>query len=324
MKYAIRIEKHGSPEVMKYTSVNEESLKDGQVRIDHKAIGVNFIDTYFRSGLYPIDLPSGLGGEAAGAISEIGPGVDSLELGDRVAYVSPPPSDSYSQSTTIDSSKLIKLPREVDYKTAAAILLKGLTSWYLLRKTYEVRDGDYILLYAAAGGVGSIMCQWAKYLGVNVIGVVSTEEKKKIALENGCSEVLLYGENIVQSVKQITNNYGVPVVYDPIGKDSLYNSLDCLSPKGLLVSYGNASGVIDCLPVLELLKRGSLYVTRPTLWSYIKEKEDFQQGCRELFDLVREKVITANIGQSFPLERAVDAHYALERRQTKGSTILIP
>jgi|TARA_B100001250_G_scaffold298520_1_gene260075 NADPH2:quinone reductase len=324
MTFAIKIEKHGPPEVMQYTNIDIGSPMNDQVRIDHTAIGVNFIDTYFRSGLYPINLPSGLGGEAAGVIKELGKEVKNFKLGDRVAYVSPPPSNSYSQSILIDSKKLIKLPDDIDDKTAGALLLKGLTSWYLLRKTFIPKKGDYILLYAAAGGVGLIMSQWARYLGLKVIGVVSTEEKKKLALENGCSDVLLSGEDIVEAVKSITNGLGVPVVYDPIGKDTLYDSLDCLSPKGLLVSYGNASGVIDCLPILELLKRGSLYVTRPTLWSYIKERKDFEEGCKELFNLVRKKAITAKIGQSFPLEKAVDAHHALEKRQTKGSTILIP
>ena len=263
MTQAIRINEFGGPEKLEFVEVEVGEPGPGQARIAHTVIGVNFIDTYHRSGLYPIKLPSGLGGEAAGTVVSVGAGVEHVVPGDRVAYAVPKPSTSYSEECVIDAMWLIKLPDDVADDTAAAMMLKGLTSWYLLRQTYVVQAGDTILLYAAAGGVGLIAVQWAKHLGARVIGVVSTEEKRQLALAHGCEEVLLADSDIVTAVREITNGDGVPVVYDPVGKDTLYQSLDCLRRRGLLVSFGNASGAVECLPLLELAKRGSLYVTRP-------------------------------------------------------------
>jgi len=324
MTHAIRINEFGGPENLEFVEMELGDPGPGQARVAHTAVGVNFIDTHFRSGLYPVPLPSGLGGEAAGTVVAVGEGVEHVAPGDRVAYAAPAPPQSYSEECVMDAKWLLKLPEEVTDDTAAAMMLKGLTSWYLLRRTYEVQAGDWILLYAAAGGVGLIAGQWAKHLGARVIGVVSTEEKRSLALEHGCEEVLLADSDIVGSVKELTNGAGVPVVYDPVGKDTLYTSLDCLRPRGLLVSFGNASGAVDCLPLLELAKRGSLYVTRPVLWSNVTNREELEQASGELFGLFSDGILRIEIGQRFALADAADAHRALEARRTKGSTILVP
>ncbi len=324
MTRAIRINEFGGPEKLELIKVELGDPGPGQARVDHTAIGINFIDTYFRSGLYPITLPSGLGGEAAGTVVAVGEGVEHVVPGDRVAYAAPPPAQSYSESCVMDAKWLLKLPEDIADDTAAAMTLKGLTAWYLLRRSYEVQPGDWVLLYAAAGGVGLIAGQWAKHLGARVIGVVSTEEKRQLALDHGCEHVLLADNDIVGEVRELTNGNGVPVVYDPVGKDTLYTSLDCLRPRGLLISFGNASGAVDCLPLLELAKRGSLYVTRPVLWNYITNREELEQASRELFELVSSGRLRIEIGQRFALADAADAHRALEARRTKGSTILVP
>ncbi len=324
MTHAIRINEFGGPENLEFVEVELGDPGPGQARVVHAAVGVNFIDTHFRSGLYPIALPSGLGGEAAGTVVAVGEGVEHVAPGDRVAYAAPSPPQSYSEECVMDAKWLLKLPDDVADDTAAAMMLKGLTSWYLLRRTYEVQSGDWLLLYAAAGGVGLIAAQWAKHLGARVIGVVSTEEKRTLALEHGCEEVLLADSDIVGEVRELTNGSGVPVVYDPVGKDTLTNSLDCLQPQGLLVSFGNASGAVDCLPLLELAKRGSLYVTRPVLWSYITEREELEQASSDLLALVGGGQIKIEIGQRFALADAADAHRALEARRTTGSTVLQP
>jgi len=324
MTHAIRINEFGGPEKLEFVEIELGQPGAGQARVAHTAIGLNFIDTYYRSGLYPVNLPSGLGGEAAGTVVSVGEGVTHVAPGDRVAYASPPPEQSYSEACVMDSKWLVKIPDDVTDETAAAMMLKGLTTWYLLRKTYVVQAGDWILLYAAAGGVGSIATQWAKRLGARVIGVVSTEAKRELALSHGCEEVLMADSDVVTAVREITNGSGVPVVYDPVGKETLYTSLDCLRPRGMLVSFGNASGAVDCLPLLELAKRGSLYVTRPVLWSNVTNREELESASNELFELVRNGDIKIEIGQRFGLANAADAHRALEARQTTGSTVLLP
>jgi len=324
MTHAIRIDKFGGPENLEFIEVELGDPAPGQARVAHTAIGVNFIDTYYRSGLYPITLPSGLGSEASGRVVTVGEGVEHVAPGDRVAYAAPPPAQSYAEECVMDAKWLVKLPEDVADDTAAAMILKGLTSWYLLRRTYEVQAGDWVLLYAAAGGVGLIAAQWARHLGARVIGVVSTEEKRQLALTHGCEKVLLADSDIVGEVRELTNGSGVPVVYDSVGKDTLYKSLDCLRPRGLLVSFGNASGPVDCLPLLELAKRGSLYVTRPVLWSYVTNREELEEASGELLELVSEGQLRIEIGQRFALAAAADAHRELEARRTKGATVLVP
>jgi NADPH:quinone reductase-like Zn-dependent oxidoreductase len=324
MTHAIRINEFGGPENLEFVEVELGDPGPGQARVAHTAVGLNYIDTHIRTGMYPVQLPSGLGGEAAGTVVSVGEGVEHVAPGDRIAYASSVPPQAYSEECVMDAKALLKLPDGIDDETAAAMMLKGLTSWYLLRRTYEVQAGDWILLYAAAGGVGTIAAQWAKHLGARVIGVVSTEEKREAALAHGCEEVLLSDSNIVEAVRDLTNGDGVPVVYDPVGKDTLYTSLDCLKSRGLLVSFGNASGPVDCLPLLELMKRGSLYVTRPALPNYIATREDLEWGAGELMSVVGGGHVKIEIGQRFALADAADAHRALEARRTTGSTILVP
>ena len=323
MTKAIRIEEFGGPEVLRWVDVELGEPGPGEARVAHRAVGINFIDTYHRSGLYPVKLPSGLGGEGAGVVVSVGPDVDHVAPGDRVAYAAPTPAGSYSEERIMPAKWLTRLPDAIDYDTAAAMMLKGMTSWYLLRRTYCVKAGDWILIYAAAGGVGTIATQWARSLGANVIGVVSTEEKRQLALAHGCNHVLLADSDIVGQVRDITDGAGLPVVYDPIGKDTLFTSLECLKPRGLLVSFGNASGPVDSLNLLDLLKYGSLYVTRPTLWHYVTTREQVNEGAGELLAQFDAGNIKIEIGQRFPLRDAADAHRALESRQTTGSTVLL-
>ena len=324
MTKAIRIEEFGGPEVLQWVDVELGEPGPGEARVAHRAVGVNFIDTYHRSGLYPVGLPSGLGGEGAGVVVSVGPDVDYVAPGDRVAYAAPTPAGSYSEERIMPAKWLTRLPDSIDDETAAAMMLKGMTSWYLLRRTYSVQPGDWILIYAAAGGVGTIATQWAQSLGAHVIGVVSTEEKRRMALAHGCEHVLLADSDIVGQVREFTDGEGLPVVYDPIGKDTLFTSMKCLKPRGLLVSFGNASGPVDSLNLLDLLKYGSLYVTRPTLWHYVTTREEVHAGAGELLAQFAAGNIKIEIGQRFPLRDAADAHRALESRQTTGSTVLLP
>ena len=324
MTKAIRIEEFGGPEVLRWVDVELGEPGPGEARVAHRAVGVNFIDTYHRSGLYPVGLPSGLGGEGAGVVVSVGPDVGYVAPGDRVAYAAPTPAGSYSEERIMPAKWLTRLPDSIDDETAAAMMLKGMTSWYLLRRTYSVQPGDWILIYAAAGGVGTIATQWAQSLGAHVIGVVSTEEKRRMALAHGCEHVLLADSDIVGQVREFTDGEGLPVVYDPIGKDTLFTSMKCLKPRGLLVSFGNASGPVDSLNLLDLLKYGSLYVTRPTLWHYVTTREEVHAGAGELLAQFAAGNIKIEIGQRFPLRDAADAHRALEARQTTGSTVLLP
>jgi len=323
MLRAIQVKKFGGPEVLEWVAIDLREPGPGEARVAHKAVGLNFIDTYRRSGLYPLDLPSGLGTEASGIVISVGPDVDHVSPGDRVAYAIGP-QGSYSEERIMPAKWLVRLPEGISDEIAASMMLKGLTSWYLLRQTYSVQPGDWILLYAAAGGVGLIAAQWARNLGAHVIGVVSTESKRQLALQHGCESVLLATDDIVTKVRDLTGGEGVPVVYDPVGKDTLITSLDCLRPRGLLVSFGNASGPVEGLNLLELAKRNSLYVTRPVLWSYVNNREGLEAGCSALFEQVLGGHVVIKIGQRFDLCNAADAHRELTSRRTIGSSVLLP
>ncbi|HEX5421617.1 MAG TPA: quinone oxidoreductase [Gammaproteobacteria bacterium] len=325
MTQAIRIDRFGGPEVLSYRPVTVGEPGEGEARIRHTAIGVNMVDTYYRTGLYPLSLPSGLGGEGAGVVVSVGPGVAGLEPGDRVAYTRPmQPFDGYSLERVMEARWLVRLPAEIDERQGAAMMLKGLTSWYLLTRSYAVNAGDWILLYAAAGGVGSIASQWAASLGARVIGVVGSEAKRQQALAHGCEAVLLATDDIVARVRKLTGGRGLPVVYDSVGRATFMQSLDCLRPHGVMVSFGNASGPVQPVAPLELSKRGSLYLTRPTLIDFIREREDLEAGCAALFERVLSAKIRIEIGQDYPLARAADAHRDLEGRRTVGSSVLLP
>ena len=324
MTHAIQFATPGGPEVLEWVEVKLPDPAPGQARVAHSAIGLNFIDTYYRSGVYPLKLPSGLGSEAAGVVTAVGDGVTHLAVGDRVAYANPPPIQAYSEECVMDARWLVKLPDEIDDETAAAMMLKGWTVWYLFRRTYAVKPDDTILLYAAAGGVGLIACQWAKHIGARVIGVVGTDAKRQLALAHGCDAVVLADDDVVGAVKELTDGAGVPVVYDSVGRDTLEQSLDCLRPRGLLVSFGSSSGTVDALALNELAKRGSLYVTRPTLWSYVTNRDEVEAASAELFELVGRGDVRIEIGQRFALQDAADAQRALEGRRTTGSTVLMP
>ncbi|MFO7285781.1 MAG: quinone oxidoreductase [Gammaproteobacteria bacterium] len=324
MSRAIRIDRFGGPETLRVVEVDVPSPRAGQVRLRHTAIGLNMIDTYYRSGLYALTLPSGLGSEGAGVVVEVGAEVEGLTPGMRVAYVSPPPLDAYSEERVIDAKWLVPLPDAIADDVAAAAMLKGLTAWYLLHRSYRVQPGDFVLLYAAAGGVGLITAQWAKSLGARVIGVVGSEEKRAVAEAHGCETVLLSSDDIVARVRELTDGKGVPVVYDSIGRATFFQSLDCLRPHGVMVSFGNSSGPVEPVSPLELMRRGSLYLTRPSLFHFIGERADYEEGCRELFTRIERGDVRIEIGQRYPLERAADAHRDLEARRTTGSTVLVP
>jgi NADPH2:quinone reductase len=296
----------------------------GQIRIRHTAIGVNYIDTYHRGGLYPLPMPSGLGTEAAGVVAEVGSGVADFRTGDRVGYCTTPVG-AYCTERNVAADKLIKLPDGIDDRAAASLLLKGLTVQYLLRQTKRLEAGDTILFHAAAGGVGLIACQWARALGVTMIGTVGSDDKAALAQAHGCAHTIVYTrENFVERVKALTGGKGVPVVYDSIGKDTFPASLDCLSPRGLFVSFGNASGPVAAFNLGILAQKGSLYATRPTLFSYASTPQTLRAMAKELFDLVLAGKIKPEVRQTFPLREAAAAHRALESRATTGATVLLP
>jgi len=321
---AIRVHKIGGPEEMKWEEIDVPAPKENEVLIKHKVIGLNYIDTYFRSGLYPAPLPTGIGMEAAGIIEEIGPGVAGFSAGDRVAYASRP-LGSYSGKRTFPIDNLIKIPDEISDELAAAIMLKGMTAEYLIKRTFKVGAGQTVLFHAAAGGVGLIACQWLKAIGATVIGTVGSQEKATLAKANGCAHTILYKEeNFVEKVKEITNNEGVPVVYDSVGKDTSLQSLDCLSALGLLVIFGNSSGNAPPIDPGALAAKGSLYVTRPTLFSYNSTRERLVQSAEEVFKMIKNENISIKIGAKYALKDAVQAHKDLESRKTSGSTLLIP
>lgn len=320
---AIRIARFGGPEVMEWQQVELPEPGPGEARVRHTAIGLNFIDTYHRSGLYPLDLPAGLGVEAAGVVEALGPGVSGLQAGDRVAYAGPPPG-AYAQARNFPAQRLVRLPSGVTDEVAAASMLKGLTAWYLLFRSYAVRPGDPVLVYAAAGGVGLILSQWGRHLGARVIGVVSTEAKAELARANGCDEVLMASDpGFVARVRELAGG-GVAAVYDSVGRDTFTQSLDCLRPHGTMVTYGNASGPVEPFSPLELSRRGSLYVTRPVLFDFIATPADLNAACATLFEVLGGGVVRVSVNQRYALADAVRAHRELESRGTTGSSILLP
>ncbi|AJY08010.1 quinone oxidoreductase [Burkholderia sp. SIMBA_043] len=324
MPKAIRYDQPGGPEVMKWVDVEVGEPKAGEVRIRQHAVGLNYIDVYFRTGLYPQPLPGGLGMEAAGEVTAVGEGVSALKAGDRVAYVGQPPG-AYAQERVMPAERLVKLPDALGYDDAASVMLQGLTAHYLLRRTYPVKAGDTILIHAAAGGVGLLVCQWAKALGATVIGTVGSDEKAALASAHGCDHPIVYTrENFTQRVKEITNGAGVPVVYDSIGKDTYIGSLDCLAPLGYFVSFGNASGPLPPIDSKEFSSRGSLFFTRPTLFSYIAKRADLEAAAAELFDVILSGKVKTSINQRYPLAEVGRAHADLESRKTTGSTVLVP
>jgi NADPH2:quinone reductase len=321
---AIRFEKTGGPEVMEWVDVEVGAPGSGEVRIKQHAVGLNFIDVYFRNGLYPLPLPAGLGMEAAGEVTAVGPDVTELKAGDRVAYVARPPG-AYAQERVLPAQAVVTLPAALSYDDAASAMVKGLTAQYLLRRTYRVKAGDTILIHAAAGGVGLFVCQWAKALGATVIGTVGSGEKAELAKAHGCDYPIVYTrENFTKRVKEITHGAGVPVVYDSIGKDMFERSLDCLAPLGLFVSFGNSSGPLPPINASELAGRGSLFFTRPTLFTYMAKRSDLDTMAAELFDVLASGKVKTNIRQRYALADVGRAHADLDARRTTGSTILVP
>ena len=325
MPRAIRIHQTGGPEVMRWEDVEVGAPGPGEIRIRHEAVGLNYIDVYFRTGLYPApSLPFSPGMEGAGVVEAIGEDVESLVVGDRVAYAAPPVG-AYAQARLMPAEKVVKVPDGIDSRQAAAMMLQGMTVEYLLRRTYPVRSGDTVLFHAAAGGVGLIACQWAKHLGATVIGTVGSDEKAELARAHGCDHPIVYTrENFTERVREITGGAGVPVVYDSVGRDTFEGSLDCLRPRGMLVSFGQSSGKIDPFDIGVLSAKGSLYITRPTLMTYTASRTDLECSAQALFDVVGSGAVRVTVNRTFPLAEAADAHRALESRQTTGSTVLLP
>ena len=320
MVHSIRVHQPGGPEALQWEEVDVGQPGPGQVRVRQTAVGLNYIDVYHRTGLYPQPLPFTPGTEAAGVIEAVGEGVTDLIAGDRVAYAGP--IGSYAEARLIDADRLVKLPDYVSDELAAAMMLQGMTARMLLRAVYEVKPGDTILVHAAAGGVGLILCQWANALGATVIGTVSTDEKAALASTHGCHHPIVYTrQDFVAEVGRITNGAKLPVVYDSVGKETFLKSLDCLRPRGLIVSYGNASGPPDPIAPALLAQKGSLFLTRPTLFNYIATREELERSAEELFDMVRSGKVKIEIGQRFALKDAAEAHRQLEARKTTGSTV---
>lgn len=324
MSNAIRIRRTGGPEVLEWTPVEVGEPAPGQVRLRHTAIGLNFIDTYHRSGLYPLALPGGLGCEAAGVVEAAGDGVQEFVVGDRVACLDRDPPDAYSERRLVSAQRLVPLPEAVDDEAGAALMLKGLTAWYLLHRSYRVHPGDAVLLYAAAGGVGQLVAQWARHLGVRVLGVVGSRDKAALARENGCAEVILAGDDVPARVRELTGGEGVAAVYDSVGRDTFFDSLDSLRPHGTMVSFGNASGAVEPFSLLELTRRGSLYVTRPNLFDFVPDAAALRDAAATLFAAVADGTLRVHVGQRYALRDAAQAHRDLEARRTRGQTVLIP
>ena len=324
--HAIRVHQHGGPEVLRYEPVEVGRPGRGEARVRHTAIGLNFTDVHHRTGRYPLaSLPHVIGMEGAGVIEELGPGADAgLSVGDRVAYASDRPR-SYAQVTVMPTARLVKLPAGISDEIGAALILKGLTAHYLIRSTYRISAGETILIHAAAGGVGLIMCQWAKSLGVTVIGTVSTDEKAELARQNGCDHPVVYTrEDVVARVREITNGAGLPVVYDGVGASTFESSLASLRRRGMAVSYGSASGVVPPIEMFRLNRQGSLFVTSAGLADYIADREELLMRAGELFEVVTNGTVKVDIKQRYPLAEAARAHRELEARQTSGSSILMP
>jgi NADPH2:quinone reductase len=325
MVAAVRVHKVGGPEVLTYEDISVQAPGPGQLRVKQHAIGVNFVDVYFRIGLYPPPggLPFVAGNEAAGEVVDIGPGVSEFKRGDRVAYVQGP--GCYAAERLVPADRAVKLPDKISYEQAAGMMLKGLTVQYLVRRTFKVEEGTIVLMHAAAGGVGLILCQWAKHLGANVIGTIGSKDKAELARANGCDHTILYrDEDFVARVKEITGGKLCDVVYDGIGKATFPASLDCIRPRGLFVSFGSASGPISAFDINMLQQRGSLFATRPTLNTYAAKRADLLAMAEDLFAVVGSGAVKIPVNQRYPLKDAAKAHRDLEGRQTTGSSILIP
>jgi NADPH2:quinone reductase len=324
MTQAIRMNRTGGPEVMEFVDVELAPPGPGEARVRHEAIGLNFIDVYFRTGLYPQELPAGLGKEGAGVVEAVGEGVTEVKEGDRVAYAGGP-NGAYAQARNLPAALLVVLPEKIDFDTAAAMMLQGMTVQYLLHRTVALKAGDTVLFHAAAGGVGLIACQWAKVMGVTLIGTVGSDQKAELARAHGAAHVINYNsENFVERVREITGGKGVRAVYDSIGKDTFTGSLDCLAPLGTMVSFGNASGPVPSFSLGELTARGSLFITRPSLFSYIATREDLEATANSLFGVVASGEVKIEINQRYNLADVAQAHIELESRKTTGSSILLP
>lgn len=325
MTRAVVMDHPGGPGVLTWREHPVPDPGPGEVRVRHRAVGLNFIDVYHRRGLYPLTpLPAVLGSEAAGRIDAVGPGVTGLAIGDRVAYAGGP-TGAYSEARVVPADRLVKLPDGIDDQRAAAMMLKGMTAEYLLRRTFRVEPGHTVLIHAAGGGVGTFACQWAKALGATVIGTVGTDEKAKVAAEHGCDHPIVTSrEDFVERVRALTRGRGVAVVYDSVGRDTVMRSLDCLAPRGMMVSFGQSSGMVPPLDVMALSAKGSLYLTRPTLSDYTATREELQASAAALFDVVLNGTVRVVVGQTYPLWDAARAHGDLEARRTVGSTVLLP
>lgn len=324
MSHAIRFHQTGGPEVLQWEAVDLAAPAAGEARVRHHAVGLNYIDTYHRSGLYPVSLPSGIGLEGAGVVEAVGEGVTDVAVGDRVAYAGGP-LGAYAEVRNMPAQCLVKLPDAIGFEQGAAMMLQGLTAQYLLRRTYRVQAGDTILIHAAAGGVGTIVCQWAKALGATVIGTVGSDEKAAVARGHGCDHPIVYTrENFAERVREITGGEGVPVVYDSIGKDTFMDSLSCLRPLGMMVLFGAASGPVPPFDCGVLARMGSLFLTRPTLFTYAAKRADLLTMAADLFEVVATGKVRIEINQRYALRDAAQAHRDLEARRTTGSTILLP
>ncbi len=324
MPKAIRIDRTGGPEVMEYVDVEVGAPGPGEAQVRQHAIGINFIDVYFRTGLYPQPLPAGLGMEGAGVVEAVGEGVTEVQVGDRVAYAGRP-NGAYASVRNMPSSILLRLPESISFETGAAMMLQGLTVQYLFNRTVQLKAGDTILFHAAAGGVGLIAAQWARAMGVNMIGTVGSDAKAELAMAHGCSHVINYNtENFVERVKEITGGKKVSVVYDSIGKDTFIGSLDCLAPRGMMVSFGSASGPVPDFSLAELASRGSLFITRPTLFAYAATRGELEAMAADLFEMVGSGKVKIDVHQRYALSEAGRAHSELESRKTTGSSILVP
>jgi len=321
---AVKIKKNGGPEVLDIEEITLRKPVKDEVLIEHAAIGLNYIDTYHRSGLYPLMMPSGLGMEASGIIKEVGPDVSNFSVGDRVAYAAVP-LGSYSSHRIYKTKNLVKVPKEIDLNIAAAIMTKGLTTYYLLQKTYPVSSDETILFHAAAGGVGQIFCQWAKSLGCKIIGTVGNEEKVEIAKKNGCDEIINYNkEDFAKKVMEITDGKGVPVVYDGVGKSTFKKSLECLSIRGMMVSFGNASGALDPINVTKVLQPKGLFFVRPSMGQYLGTREELNEAAKVLFEKINSGKVNIEIFKKYKLENIKQAHIDLENRKITGPAVITP
>jgi len=324
MTRIVKINKTGGPEVLKLETINLEKPSAEEVTIEHKAIGLNFIDTYHRSGLYPIELPSGIGAEGAGLIKEVGSKVEGFSVGDKVGYAGTP-LGSYSSERNYPTKNLIKIPEEIDFGVAATLMTKGLTAYYLLYKTYLVSSNETVLFHAAAGGVGQVFCQWAKSLGCKVIGTVGTDEKINIAKKNGCDFVINYSkEDFAKKVLEFTKGKGVPVVFDGVGKSTFHKSIECLKTRGMMISFGNSSGSLANIDVKKSIQPKGLYFTRPSMWHYLSTRHELQEGADKLFENIKLGKINIKIFKKYRLDEVIQSHIDLESRKIIGSAVIIP